>query len=210
MLTTPEQPPTMTYFLECTAPLTCHPETYSQDVHGIEARVNWTEGEVLAVTYTLYGDIKRLLIPPSGAPCRADYLWQHTCFEAFVSVKAKPEYCEFNFSPSREWAAYHFHRYRDGAPLDDRALAPKITARRTDTRLDLDATIHLHRLPLMRQKCCLRLGLCAVIEGENGALSYWALKHPPGRPDFHHPDGFVLKIERSDMKMVSQARMEKR
>jgi hypothetical protein len=200
----------MTCSLEYIAALSCHPETYSQAVHGIEARVSWTEGEVLAVTYTLQGDIKRLLIPPSRATRRADYLWQHMCFEAFVSAKAKSEYCEFNVSPSGEWAAYRFRRYRDGARLEVGELAPKITARRADDRLDLDVTIHLHRLPMKPQNGCLRLGLCAVIEEENGLLSYWALNHPPGRPDFHHPDGFALKIERSDMEMVSQARMEKR
>jgi hypothetical protein len=37
------------------------------------------------------------------------------------------------------------------------------------------------------------LGLTAVVEEENGRLSYWALKHPPGKPDFHSPEGFVLE-----------------
>jgi hypothetical protein len=39
-----------------------------------------------------------------------------------------------------------------------------------------------------------RLALTAVIEHATGALSYWSLHHPPGPPDFHHPDGFALKI----------------
>ena len=200
----------MTCSLAYTAVLACHPETYSHAAHGIEAAVNWTEGDVLAVTYTLHGETKRLAIPPFRAPRRAGYLWQHMCFEAFVSVKGKPEYCEFNFSPSGEWAAYRFRRYRDGGPLEVGDLASEITARRADDRLDLDVTIRLHRLPVMLPNGRLRLGLCAVIEGENGALSYWALKHPPGKPDFHHPDGFVLEIDRPDLERVGQARMEKR
>jgi hypothetical protein len=40
----------------------------------------------------------------------------------------------------------------------------------------------------------LRLGLSAVIEDIDGRLSYWALKHPPGKPDFHHPDSFALDV----------------
>ena len=56
----------------------------------------------------------------------------------------------------------------------------------------------------------LRLGLCAVIEEESGVLSYWALKHRPGRPDFHHPDGFVLEIEAPEVEMIDEVRMEKR
>jgi hypothetical protein len=34
----------------------------------------------------------------------------------------------------------------------------------------------------------------AVIEENSGAKSYWALKHPPGKPDFHHADGFDLTL----------------
>ena len=41
----------------------------------------------------------------------------------------------------------------------------------------------------------LRLGAAAVLEDDNGRLSYWALCHPPGKPDFHHPDGFVLELD---------------
>lgn len=179
-----------------TAVLRCHSDSHSEVVRGIEARISWTGRRGLAVAYTLEGDIKRLSIPPLCAPRGADCLWQHTCFEAFVSVKDKPEYCEFNFSPSGEWSAYGFRRYRAGAPLEDGQLAPKITARITDDHLDLHATIQLHCLPMMPHDACLRLGLSAVVEEENGILSYWALKHAPGKPDFHHPDCFVLEIER--------------
>jgi hypothetical protein len=34
-----------------------------------------------------------------------------------------------------------------------------------------------------------------VVEDEHGALSYWALKHAPGKPDFHHPDSLALRVE---------------
>ena len=42
----------------------------------------------------------------------------------------------------------------------------------------------------------LRLGLSAVIEATDGSLSYWALRHPPGKPDFHHIDAFDLQLDR--------------
>ena len=32
------------------------------------------------------------------------------------------------------------------------------------------------------------------IEETDGTLSYWALAHPSPKPDFHHPDGFVLEL----------------
>lgn len=202
--------PVTTCPIQYTVMLTCHPETYSQAVHGIEARVCWIEGGVLALTYTLQGDIKRLRIPPARLTRQADYLWQHTCFEAFVSANGKSEYYELNFSPSGEWAAYHFRSYRDGAPRQNEELAPNITVRSAGDRLDLNAMIHLHRLPGLPQDLCLRLGLAAVIEEENGRFSYWALKHPPGRPDFHHSDGFALEIEAPEVEMIDEVRLEKR
>jgi hypothetical protein len=39
-----------------------------------------------------------------------------------------------------------------------------------------------------------QLGLSAVIEEKIARKTYWALRHPPGRPDFHHSDGFALEI----------------
>jgi hypothetical protein len=40
----------------------------------------------------------------------------------------------------------------------------------------------------------LHLGLSAVLEATNGDKSYWALAHPPGKPDFHHADCFALEL----------------
>jgi hypothetical protein len=42
-----------------------------------------------------------------------------------------------------------------------------------------------------------RLALSAVIEETDGRKSYWALAHPPGTPDFHHPDCFTLELPRA-------------
>ena len=39
-----------------------------------------------------------------------------------------------------------------------------------------------------------RIALSAVIEEVDGTKSYWALRHPPGAPDFHHPDCFALEL----------------
>ena len=34
----------------------------------------------------------------------------------------------------------------------------------------------------------------AVVEESDGTRSYWALKHPPGRPDFHHAAAYALDL----------------
>ncbi len=76
-------------------------------------------------------------------------------------------------------------------------------SRRADEQLELDALIRLECLPLAPLCARLQLALSAVIEDKQGVLSYWALTHPPGKPDFHHPDAFVLELERPEATRVS-------
>jgi hypothetical protein len=178
--------------VQFSAELVCHPETRSRAVQGIGVRLGWTQDGKLALTYMLTGHIAGLRIPPARSPRRTDRLWRDTCFEAFVAVAGSPGYLEFNFAPSGEWAAYGFQSYRVAAPLAGEERVPKIIVRRSDDRLELDATVTLLD-PAPGDR--VRLGLAAVIEEEPNMLSYWALKHPPGRPDFHHPDAFKLEIE---------------
>jgi hypothetical protein len=163
-------------------------------IRGIEAKVDGNESAALAVSYTLIADIRQLLIPVAAAPKHVDGLWRHSCFEAFFGMKDSPAYYEFNFSPSSEWAVYRFRAYRDGGPIDDDALLPNISVEQGADRLTLAATIRLDRLSLIQPGATLRIGLSAVIEATDGSLSYWALKHPADKLDFHHPDSFVLEL----------------
>jgi hypothetical protein len=142
--------------------------------------------------YTLTGDCARLCIPEARPPAQVDGLWRHTCFEAFFSVEGESAYLELNFSPSGEWAAYHFRGYRELSLLAEEEPRPQITTWRTEQSFVLDARMQLPQ-PLTIQP--LRLGLSAVVEDDRGQLSYWALKHPPGKPDFHHAEAFALRIE---------------
>jgi hypothetical protein len=174
--------------------LACHPETPSQRVSTIQARLSRLHDGGIVVTYSLEGQISRLCIPERSAPSRVDGLWQHTCFEAFISVEAAPKYYEFNFAPSGQWAAYAFQRYREGGPLPQ-ALDPQITVRTSTDCFELDALICGESLSALPMNSRWLLGLSAVIEENDSVVSYWALKHPPGPPDFHHVSGFVLEWE---------------
>jgi hypothetical protein len=199
--------PTMTSLISKKAVLTCHPEAHCHAVQEIEVAASWTQDNALIFTYALKADLARLRIPRPRPSCKADRLWQHTCFEAFVSVKGEAEYHEFNFAPSGEWAAYRFQRYRDPTPVEDEKLVPRITVRNAPDQLDLDATIRLDHAPPISPNAWLHLALCAVIEDHSGKLSYWAFRHPPGNPDFHHPDCFVLDLEPPN---VNEPLVEKR
>jgi hypothetical protein len=41
-------------------------------------------------------------------------------------------------------------------------------------------------------------------------LCYWALEHPAGSPDFHHPDSFALEIEMPDVEAIDESALAKR
>ena len=170
--------------------LTCHPQTPAQAIREIDVVVGEAKSGSLMLTFCLVGDISGLSIPESRSPRRADYLWRHTCFEAFVMEGEGPEYREFNFSPSGEWAVYDFRGYRNGGVLENK-LAPGIVVHKTMDRLELGAEIGQVLLPHGRP---LRLGLSAIVEDAAGILSYWALRHPPDKPDFHHIDAFAVQM----------------
>jgi len=179
--------------------LTPHPAAGRLDaVREIEVRVSRDPNGGLALKYTLRGDPGRLAIPPARAPQRADELWRHTCFEAFIAPGTGPAYLELNFSPSGEWASYEFAKYREQRRLEEPPTgpvaplpAPSSRTLRTGEDLTLEADVALE---CMRGATPVRIALASVVEDASGQLWYWALRHPPGRPDFHHPDGFALQI----------------
>ena len=172
--------------------LTCHPETPSDAVHGITARIRRTE-DSLSVRYVVEGDLDRLRVPAPRAPSVGSCLWEHTCSEIFISCKGRPGYRELNLSPSGEWAEYAFDNYRQPRPGLSPGEPPQVTVRRgVADRLELDAVVGL---VASERRAVLLLALSAVIEDRQGALSYWALRHPPGKPDFHHPQGFALELK---------------
>jgi len=176
------------------AALVNHPDTPCEAVESIETELRWERSGVLAITYRLTGAIERLRIPPFQSVRRADGLWGHTCFEAFLGAKNDAEYFEFNFSPSGEWAVYGFRDYRDGGPVDAEGFKPAISINRENRILELGAKLRLDQLPELQLDVCLWVGLSAAMEEIDGRLSYWALKHPAGKPDFHHPVNFILEI----------------
>ncbi|HSQ02381.1 MAG TPA: DOMON-like domain-containing protein [Burkholderiales bacterium] len=173
--------------------LVCHPDTRSNAVREVSVTVSSLNRDTLSLSFCLEGDLARIRVPPRMTPRRADGLWRHTCFEAFIAAGDGPTYFELNFAPSGEWAAYAFRSYREGAAFE-RDLDPRIAVSLAEDRLQLDAWVPLALLsPVPGRR--LRLGLSAVVEEEGEWSTYWALKHPPGPPDFHHPDAFALQLD---------------
>lgn len=170
--------------------LDCHPQTQTPAIVGIDVALGQS-GSDIRLKYRLVGNIRGLRIPDSRHPQRMAGLWRHSCFEIFVMAEEGQEYLEFNFSPSGEWTVYAFRGYRDGGELEIE-ITPDIRVKKTANWLELEAVIPKDNLPPGRQ---LRVGLSAVVEDAAGELSYWALHHPPGEPDFHHNDAFAALME---------------
>lgn len=167
--------------------LVCHPATPCGAVTDIRVGVRATSQGGLAFDFALQGDAARLRIPASQPPAAVDGLWRQTCCEAFLARAGEAAYREFNFSPSGQWAGYAFGAYRERV-----AWQPPVPHIAMDhAGLRLAATLPAEALP---EGGSLRLGLAVVVEDQQGALSYWALRHPPGKPDFHHRDGFALQL----------------
>ena len=160
----------------------------------IEAEAERVDSSRLVLRFVLTGEIGALVLPPPAPPGPADGLWRHTCFEAFVRAPADAGYCEFNFAPSGQWAAYRFSDYRAGMKSIDGLPPPEIEATLDRGRYALAAAIDLE--PALGPLAGLpwQLGVSAVIESRDGSKSYWALTHAPGEPDFHHRDCFALEL----------------
>lgn len=160
-----------------------HPALTSGPAHGVTVRLA-RDGQFLGLCFVVEGPADHILWPQPVGDGRADDLWRHTCFEAFVQTD--DGYVEFNLSPSERWASYRFDAPRAGMRPAGQA-ATVLGQERTRERAALEARIDL-------PPTALRLALSAVIEDVDGGLSYWALAHPSDKPDFHHPDSFVLDL----------------
>jgi hypothetical protein len=162
-------------------------------VTAIEVDAERPRSTELRLRYLLIGRLADIRIPAATPPKRTDELWKHTCFEAFV-MGTSGTYYEFNFAPSTQWAAYEFSGYRTGMKVAEKLSASAFAMRSDDKRLELSVSLALDRLMDLTADAAWRIGLSAVIEEANGRRSYWALAHPPGKPDFHHSDCFVLTL----------------
>jgi hypothetical protein len=171
-----------------------HPETPPGSIDSVEVALFMTDRDDMLLCYVVTGS--GLVLPEWQSPGRAYGLWETTCFELFLRARGSFAYFEFNFSPSSKWAAYAFDGYRTGMtpmalsvdPFVERDPSPE--PEDEDAHYSLDADVDLSDLP----DGPLLMALSAVIEEEDGTKSYWALRHPPGKPDFHHPDCFVIEV----------------
>ncbi len=163
--------------------LVAHPSIAPAAVDGVTVEVESRDSE-LWLRCTIGADPDSVRWPNEAPAQRTDELWRTTCLEAFVATSVG--YTEFNLSSSGQWASYRFDDYRQGmANATERAVIEGF-----DVGKDQAAFWGKVELPVGAR----RIGLSAVIEEIDGTITYWALAHPSDKPDFHHPDSFVLDL----------------
>jgi hypothetical protein len=191
--------------------LCAHPDsaTHAKTL-AVEVDWRWAAPQTLDLEYRILGEVGTLRWPLAAVePERRDGLWRHSCAELFMAEPGTAGYREFNFSPSGHWAAYEFDGYRHGMrPHAWAGAAPRcaLTAAAASARAVV-LRVALERAalpaapgaeaPATGASCASRLafGPTVVLEALDGSFSFWALGHPPGRPDFHHPDVRCASLE---------------
>ena len=184
----------MSFLVERRYPLILHP-TQSSDFNewlnqfDLHAEVQFLEN-TLQFKYEWRGDSSSILFPElSPLSQRKDFLWEHTCFEAFWGWEGESSYWELNTSPSGDWNIYYFDDYRMGQKSEERLVQVQFE-RHTHSlivRVDLSRILNSNTMPL-------RVGLTAVIELKSGQKTYWAIAHGADRPDFHLRNSFIIQI----------------
>ncbi len=172
--------------------LQCHPLTPVSKVTDISLTYEWQAHGSLWMRY--HADVLRhdLDLPATTEPKHTDGLWKTTCFELFLQEASANKYCEFNFSPSSCWAAYQFSDYREGMRKLQLQKSPQISLDVSDSHVAMEVMLGL---PDMWGEAALNASFSAVVSENSGPKSFWALSHPPGKPDFHHKDCFTHQLK---------------
>ena len=178
--------------MRATADLIRHPAIDCDLIRRIGVEVS-RERDAIALSCRIEGEVSRLRIPVARPAQRADDLWQHSCFEAFLQAYGDEGYLEFNFSPSGAWAAYRFAGRRRGRESPE-LTAPQMEVRHGPDWLAMNIQLSLAGIAEFAGSIPISAGLSAVIEDDHGSLSYWALAHGAAQPDFHDPATFTLRL----------------
>jgi hypothetical protein len=166
--------------------LVAHPDQPPRAVRSVSVHV--VEGAELTLTYAV--EPATSLVVPAHGRVRADRLWRSTCFELFVKPPGTAAYREFNFAPRAAWNAYSFSAWREGMQQLSLPCAPELAVRQDPTRYELEVALDpelLGRGPAL-------VSLTTIVEEADGTMSYWALAHAPGEPDFHQPACFAAAL----------------
>jgi hypothetical protein len=165
-----------------------HPSSVPTGIDQVEVTAR-RSGQQLKLHYRCAATEGAIVLPPASEPGRADGLWRATCCEAFLRRAGGEAYLEFNFSPSGQWAAYMFSDYRAGM-REIEIASPQMVFETNAAGFDLRVEVEMPEEWSGDWNCALTV----VLLDRAGQPSHWSLRHPPGRPDFHHSSNFALAL----------------
>jgi len=148
----------------------------------------------LFIHYEVTGDIEQIILPSlSSTPSRKDDLWKATCFEFFLAIPNKPQYWEFNMSPSGNWNVYIMDAYRRVGFREEISIKQiRFEVWKEATEFFLNANVDLN--PIIHHDDILNVGITAIIQTKDKPESYWALAHPSPQADFHLRESFLIHM----------------
>lgn len=162
------------------------------DLFTVEAEIFIDGPDSGLLEFRITGPLEQLIFPdPTLVESRRDELWKGTCLEAFFAVETSPEssYLEMNCAPNGDWNAYEFSGYRQGMKTSEntkvRVIHREGSAEEVLFRLRLES-------PLLGQMK--HASLTTILQLQDGSFTYWALKHPGAKPDFHNKDAFIAPL----------------
>ena len=168
----------------------------SDDLFSISGTLRWI-GNILAAEYIVRGPLQNIrgLSNRTDPSLRADELWKTTCFEWFLKPASGEAYWEANFSSAGDWNLYHLEGYRKNLRPELKISSLDLIAEKFPTEWRLNTRIDFSGLALPAGMS-FQAHLSAVIETVDDKKNYWSLRHSQKKPDIHHPDHFILEIQK--------------
>jgi len=160
----------------------------------LQASIETLKNSWWRAEFHLQGDLHKLQWPPASlvAPERRDLLWQNTCFEVFLSSgkSAQDPYFEINAAPQGDWNIYSLQAYRQNLTVFQQGqitVQSEMSPSKDQARVSVTLNASFSSAPHF-------VGLTAVLQFQDGSLSYWALHHPHSEADFHDKRGFIVSL----------------
>lgn len=145
----------------------------------------------LMFTFELFDPKNEVFWQQGSETRRQDFLWENTCFEAFISTPNQNKYFELNLSPSLAWNLYRFTGYRTPNDMPPVAVTEHALIKSEVHDHTIHVVIDLNVLNLADQE--ITLGLTAVIKTAE-SVEYLALHHPQFEADFHDARGWTIRL----------------
>lgn len=166
-------------------PFSAQPMSYS-----VQAQVERIHDKLM-LSFELTDPQNEVIWQPQDEIKRQDFLWENTCFEAFIGTPSTPEYFELNLSPARAWNLYRFTDYRTPNVMPPISVNEPVLLNLDVDHHKISATIDLNMLKLKDIE--IKLGLTAVIKTTD-SLHYFAIQHPLLHADFHDAQGWTILL----------------